>query len=757
MDLVVVESGAKAKTIQKYLGKNILVRASNGHVQDLPNKGKDGSKALWSHTESNLPDPPWSWTERAERNIKKILSDARSKKVKRVLIATDPDREGEFIAWRLSELFSEFKEIKRITFNEITKTAIREALDDAGTVDMNLVDAAKVRRFMDRLIGYRASRFARSWSLSSMGRVQTPALAFVVNKEKDIQKFVATPYWAVQALASGIDFRVRFHDKDDPLVWKDEKGKIDIHRTNSTELANKAYDSLKFEKQLLVSKLSLNNYKRRPKAPFTTDTLLQAAGSKYNWRPSNTMRVAQGLYEAGHITYMRTDSTRTSSSSREKAQEKIASKWGKDLVGKGVGGGKPKSGIQDAHEAIRPTAPLTELPGGLDESQVRLYRLIWSRFIASQMIDSEWTSMKLQTQLETFERPLDGDTKWRVTSGWESAFEAIQKAPAVAPPKPEIVEGQSIKLDANEDNPRFIEDKTKPPARYTQHGLVALMKSEGIGRPSTYAATIKKLLDRKYCSDNKGRLKPTDQGILLCDEVIPFYESEDEKISLFSPSFTSTMEFELDQIETGQQNGATVWDGFVNSFKQLHEKAISKKKETPTKRQLDYYLRLASLVSDSDLEKVIGKEDPQTMSGERIGEVIDSLKKETEDIPLPASAKQLSYAQSLAESLELNEKSACDLVGVSKFEELSGGKAGTASQLIGLLRDKTDSVPKAPSPKQINFIKNLATKAKLEEADACNLVNVANYGELSGGRQGTASKLIETLRKKSPKKSSKKS
>jgi len=279
------------------------------------------------------------------------------------------------------------------------------------------------------------------------------------------------------------------------------------------------------------------------------------------------------------------------------------------------------------------------------------------------------------------------------------------------------------------------------------------MKSEGIGRPSTYAATIKKLLDRKYCSDDKGRLKPTDQGVMLCDEVIPFYNSDEEQMSLFSPSFTSTMESELDQIETGKQSGATVWDGFVNSFKQLHDKAVEKKKETPTKRQLDYYIRLASLVSDSELEKVIGKEDPLTMNGERIGEVIDSLQKETEDIPLPASAKQLSYAQSLAESLELNEKSACDLVGVSNFEELSGGKAGTASQLIGLLRDKTDSVPKAPSPKQINFIKNLATKAKLEEADACNLVNVANYGELSGGRQGTASKLIETLRKKSSKKS----
>ena len=190
--------------------------------------------------------------------------------------------------------------------------------------------------------------------------------------------------------------------------------------------------------------------------------------------------------------------------------------------------------------------------------------------------------------------------------------------------------------------------------------------------------------------------------------------------------------------------------------KELHNKAVEKKKETPTKRQLDYYHRLAVLVSDSELEKILDNEDPVKMNGERIGEVIDTLKNATEDIPLPASVKQLSYAQSLAESLELDEKSACKLVGASKFEELSGGKSGTASQLIGALRDKTDSVPKPPSPKQINFIKNLAKKADLEEAGACNLVNVANYGELSGGRQGTASKLIETLRKKAPKKAFKK-
>ena len=212
------------------------------------------------------------------------------------------------------------------------------------------------------------------------------------------------------------------------------------------------------------------------------------------------------------------------------------------------------------------------------------------------------------------------------------------------------------------------------------------------------------------------------------------------------------MELDLDQIETGQQKGAKVWDGFVNSFRQLHEAAIAKKKETPTKRQIDYYERLASLVSDLELEAIIGSEEPQKMSGERIGEVIDKLRKATEDIALPASVKQISYAKSLAESLEMNESSACGLVGVSNFNELTGGKSGTASDLIGQLKNKTDSVPRPPSPKQLNFIKNLVKKAELEEEVACELVGITSYSELSGGRQGTASKLIESLRKKSSKK-----
>ncbi len=749
MDLVIVESGAKAKTIQKYLGKNVIVKASNGHVQDLPNSGKEGSKAVWPNKKSQLPEPSWSWTPRSENHIKRILSDSRRKKVERVLIATDPDREGEFIAWRLAELFSEFREIKRITFNEITKDAIRKALDSAGNVDSNLVDAAKVRRFMDRLIGYRASRFSRSWNLSSMGRVQTPTLGFVVKREHEISNFISTPYWALQATAQRIDFRAKFHDKNDENAWRDSKGKFDSHRTNSTDLASEGFSQLTKNQTLKVIKTSVNSYQRSPKAPFTTDTLLQAAGSKYSWKPSNTMRLAQGLYEAGHITYMRTDSTRTSSSSRAAAKEKIIELWGSEQVGKGVVYAK-KASDQDAHEAIRPTNPSVELPSGIDSSQAKLYRLIWSRFIGSQMINSQWSSMKIEALTDGFTKTFDGDTKWRTTPGWELAFEKIDKKPLTSPPNPEIKENAILTLDDKENNPNLIEDETKPPARYTQHGLVALMKSEGIGRPSTYAATIKKLLDRKYCNDNKGRLKATSNGMMLWDEVSPFYKQNNR--NLFSTAFTSEMELDLDKIETGSREAAEVWDNFVNYFRELHDNALKKKKEFPSKRQIQFYERLASLVASEKLEEILQGENPLKCNSEKMGEFIDALMKETEGISLPPTAKQVSYIKSLAENLEMSESQACDLVSISSFEELSGGKSGSASNLIGKLKDLSDSKPRPPSIKQINFVKNLAKKANLDEESACKLVEISEYSELSGGRSGTASKLIAILQKKAPKK-----
>ena len=654
---------------------------------------------------------------------------------------------------RLAELFSEFREIKRITFNEITKDAIRQALNSAGVVDSKMVDAAKVRRFMDRIIGYRASRFSRSWNLSSMGRVQTPALGFVVKKEHEIANFISTPYWSLQTTAQGIDFRAKFHEKNDDDAWRDSKGKFDSHRTNVSDLASQGFSSLSKNGSIKVSKVRVKSYKRSPKAPFTTDTLLQTAGSRYSWKPSNTMRLAQGLYEAGHITYMRTDSTRTSSSSRQVAKEKITEIWGADQIGKGVVYAK-KSSDQDAHEAIRPTNPSVELPSGIDSSQAKLYRLIWARFIGSQMINSEWSSMKIEALTEGFPKPFDGDTKWRTSSGWESAFEKIDKKPLTSPPKPEIKENSILSLDDKENNPNLIEDETKPPARYTQHGLVALMKSEGIGRPSTYAATIKKLLDRKYCSDDRGRLKATSNGITLWDEVSPFYKQEDK--NLFSTDFTSEMESDLDKIETGSRDAAEVWETFLNYFRELHDNALKKKKEFPTKRQIQFYERLASLVSSERLEEMLQGNDPLKYNSEMMGELIDSLMKETEGMSLPPTAKQVSFIKSLAENLEMNESQACELVSISSFEELSGGKSGSASTLIGKLKDLSDSKPRPTSVKQMNFVKNLANKAELDEESACKLVEVSAFSELSGGRSGTASKLISILQKKVPKKAPKK-
>jgi hypothetical protein len=208
------------------------------------------------------------------------------------------------------------------------------------------------------------------------------------------------------------------------------------------------------------------------------------------------------------------------------------------------------------------------------------------------------------------------------------------------------------------------------------------------------------------------------------------------------------MESDLDLIESGVKDSVRVWDDFVSSFRALHEKALEMKKERPTRRQIEYYERLASLISDEDLNKILDGRDPLSMDGEKIGEIIDELKKATEDVVLPASAKQLSYIENLANTLELSESAACELVELERFDELTGGKSGTASSLITKLREKTDSIPRKASPKQLNYIKNLVKKAELEEEAACKLVGTDTYSDLSGGRQGTASKLIETLRKR---------
>jgi DNA topoisomerase-1 len=750
MELVVVESKAKAKTIQRYLGSDFIVMACNGHVQDLPNNknNPDGRKAMWAASEDELPSPPWEWTERSKKVITEMRRRAKDAKVTEIHVATDPDREGEFIAWRLAELLGSIAKVNRIVFNEITKTAIKAALADPAGVDMQLVEAAKVRRFMDRLVGFRTSKFARSWGLKSMGRVQTPTLGFVVDKEIEREAFVPTPYFAVNAIAEGIEFGVRFHESADDDAWRDDKGKFNSRRTFDGDLARLANDSLVNARVLTVSTSEQKQEKKRPRPPFTTDALLQTAGSSLNWTPAATMIVAGELYNAGHITYMRTDSTRTSGAARESMKEYIESTWGADHVGAGVMGPKAKGNVQDAHEAIRPTRTDVVEPEELSSRQSRLYKFIWARFAASQMTDSRYERISLTCTVDGFDRPLAGSIAWRVHTGWEAAFADItRKQPRTEPPTFDTSVGARLDFDDIDDNPELIEDETKPPRRFRQHTLVAEMKERGIGRPSTYATTISKLIDREYVKMTDGSLIPTDSGRLLWTEVATMYtetaEGNGAKVAfLFSAAFTSDMEERLDLVEAGERTGPSVWHGFVAHFKQLHGLALEQKRSRPTPNQVRKFLQVVSRRTEAEVSELLGGREIEELSGAEISSLIGQ---ELEKGSPPATEKQTKYVLGLCEELEVDLKEALTKV---KLEDIDALTMETASELITHLREIQDERPRPSSEKQLALIEKQAEKAELSEQEACALVELNAYDELTGGRGGTASGLITILLKR---------
>ncbi len=758
MDLLIVESGAKSKTIQKYLGKGWIVAACNGHVQDLPTsrETKDGKKAMWACKSDTLPNPPWEWTENSERTIGRLISKAKEKKVEGVYIATDPDREGEFIAWRLEEIFREqgFNSIHRVTFNEITKPAVSAAIEVGGSVNTDLVSAAKVRRYMDRLVGFRASKFSRSWSLPAMGRVQTPTIGFVVERELEREAFVPLPYYAVFADAGGIRWNARFHDKDDDDAWVDDKGKFHSDRTNDENLAQSAFDALSKSNSLQLSSVEPGNYQRNPEPPFTTDTLLMRVGSEMGWNPRRTMRTAGELYNGGHITYIRTDSTRTNSSARQEIKDHIKESWGEEYLGKGVLGPDAKSdstNVQDAHEAIRPTRVRVQNPEGISSDQARLYRLIWARFTGSQMSPSRYERLSMSAVAEGFNRHFTGVASWRVHSGWEAAFEGIRKEPATSPPTIDATVSSSISLDPAVDddtpNPCLKEDETQPPSRYKQHSLVKMMKSEGIGRPSTYATTIEKLLRRKYMQEENGSLSPTVEGRTLWQEIVPYYNRDNSggNGNLFSTEFTSEMEESLDGIESGDSNAAFVWNVFAEHFQSLHQVALDRKKLKPTPKQIAYFHRITDGMSDKEIGEYTGGKGLDELSGGEMRLILEVLTKERPQDTLPASKKQTDWIAALADSCKLTEAEACAHVELQSFSDLTGGRAGSASKLIEVLRELSKDVPRPASKKQINWITKMADKAGLTMTEACQLVDVKDASELTGSQGGTASKLISVL------------
>ena len=742
MKLVILESRAKAKTVKKYLGKGWMVEACNGHVQDLPSNGasKESSKALWASKPGELPNPPWMWTGRAEGVVSKILSKAAKSGVDEVFIATDPDREGEFIAWRLSIIFSDFKSVHRISFNEITKSAISEAIGNPRGLDSHLVEAAMVRRFMDRLVGFRCSKFCRSWKLRSMGRVQTPTLGFIVEREVEREAHVPKEYHTVLAQSNGIQLKVRFHNNDDPNVWTDNKGKRHYDRTSNTELASQAYELLLTSEHLTLSAVDEKTDVRSPKPPFTTETMLRTANSTYGWSLAKTSNIASSLYQAGHITYIRTDSTRTNANARSEIRKYISEKFGQDHLGDGVGESTKKSTtkIQDAHEAIRPTNPLVSNIES-DKDEMKLYSLIWSRFAASQMSKSIRERRNIILSCAGLDLEIFGTCNWRTHSGWETVFTGISAEPETEPPSC----GFNIGSPWHHDNvPELITDFTKPPSRLTENSIIKLMKQAGIGRPSTYVSTITKLVDRSYIDKDGSSLIPTINGRTLWLDVAPFYnETTLLENGLFTPEFTSLMEDSLDKIEVGTIDSSQTWEEFVDSFREMHNKALDKRRETPTIRQKEYLENLLSRLEEEEKAKFLSGKTIEDLTGSEIKLVIDRLSESDLGVS-SASKKQIGYIISLVDRLDLKLSDILKDRGISDVSDLTGGREGSASELIGELKTMDDALP--ATEKQITTIHSMADQMDISVEQAIEMANVISI-DLIG--KSDASTLISLMKK----------
>ena len=744
---MILESGAKARTIKKYLGKGWIVDACNGHVQDLPTRGgtKQDNKAMWSSKEGKLPEPPWSWTDRAKKVITKLRKMAKTNSVEEIYIATDPDREGEFIAWRLKEIFSDYDSIYRVSFNEITNSAVQEAIQSPRDIDMDLVDAAKVRRFMDRLVGFRCSRFSRSWNLASMGRVQTPTLGFIVERELERDAHVPIPYHSVNVESNGVSFKVRFHEKDDDEAWKDDDGKHHPNRTFNGDLAEEAIGKIRDAKELKLESVKEGKNNRKPQPPFTTESMLRAANGRMGWSIGRTNRVATTLYQSGHITYIRTDSTRTSKAARERIRSLIEKEYGSNHLGPGVLGPDAKKGssnVQDAHEAIRPTQPEVKTLSDVDDDQQSLYRLIWGRFAGSQMSDSIRERRNMVMKVGNLDLSLYGTSSWRIHSGWEAVYSA-DKDVKTEPPKIGFEIGTKWTFNSTEENPLLTSDETKPPRRFTESSIIQEMKKADIGRPSTYLTTVGKLVDRGYINKDGSSLIPTEQGKLLWIEVVPFYGTNENSSStisegLFTPRFTANMESNLDLVEDGDTSGAIVWHQFVTDFRNMHNNALEIRKKKPTVKQLNFIKNRISRMPEKDKSKLFSNKHIDDLTGEDARSIIEVLNN-SDNGDIPPSEKQMKYMLSLFDKLNLNIDDYLREKGINDIDSLTGGRDGNASEIIGELvnlEGRTD--------KQAAAIESMGEKAGLSVEDAMALVGAESLNTIT---KKEASHLIGKLKK----------
>jgi len=555
--LVIVESPAKAKTIEKYLGKNYVVEASMGHVRDLP-------KSQLGVDIENEYNPKYITI----RGKGELLSKLRklAKKSDKIYLATDPDREGEAISWHLANVLKiDENENCRIEFNEITKDAVKNSIKHPRKINCNLVDAQQARRVLDRLVGYEISPLLWrnvKWGLSA-GRVQSAALKLICDREEEIKKFNPEEYWTV-------DVKLKKGKKSFPvkLTTKNKK-KIEI---KNKEQADKIIDELK-ENEYIVSKIKKGTKNKNPLAPFTTSTLQQEASKKLNFMTKKTMSVAQQLYEGvevkkfgtvGLITYMRTDSVRISKEAQEKALNFIDETYGKEYVPEEPRVYKGKKNIQDAHEAIRPTyVEITPeiAKANLSNDQYKLYALIWKRFIASQMATCILNTNSLEIKNGDYILRASGSTiKF---DGFMKVYEYISGEEEESVLLPELEENEVLKEESIEGKQHF----TQPPARYSEAAFVKLLEEKGIGRPSTYVPTISTLISRKYVDREKKILIPTELGFIVNDILSNYFKQ------IVDTDFTAEMEVKLDNVEAGKESWTHIVDEFFTPLKEDIEKA----------------------------------------------------------------------------------------------------------------------------------------------------------------------------------------
>ncbi|KMN69642.1 DNA topoisomerase I [Bacillus cereus] len=567
--LVIVESPSKAKTIEKYLGKKYKVVASMGHVRDLP-KSQMGIEVKNNFTPKYI-------TIRGKGPVLKDLKSA-AKKAKKVYLAADPDREGEAIAWHLANTLNvDVESDCRVVFNEITKDAIKESFKHPRAINMDLVDAQQARRILDRLVGYNISPLL--WKKVkkglSAGRVQSVAVRLIIEREREIQNFEPEEFWTIKTeFVKGKDtFEASFYGVNGEKV----------QLTNETQV-NEIIEQMK-DNAFSVENVTRKERKRNPALPFTTSSLQQEAARKLNMRAKKTMMLAQQLYEGidlgkqgtvGLITYMRTDSTRISETAQTEARTYITEAYGTEYIGTEKKKETKKSNAQDAHEAIRPTSVMRkpeELKSFLGRDQLRLYKLIWERFVASQMASAIMDTVTA--------RLINNNVQFRASGSVvkfpgfmkvyvESKDDGAEEKDKMLPP---LEVGETVFSKDLEPKQHF----TQPPPRYTEARLVRTLEELGIGRPSTYVPTLETIQKRGYVGLDNKRFVPTELGEIVIELILEFFPE------IINIEFTANMEQSLDEVEEGNANWVKIVDDFYVGFEPRLEKAEKEMREVEIK------------------------------------------------------------------------------------------------------------------------------------------------------------------------------